>query len=110
MSAPVVLAPSETVAQAGAAPGRTQPGRPSNADAAQQFEGMLMSYMFQQMRQTVQPSGLFGNDTLAQSTYEFLLDQAVSTRAVDAGKGWGLSQRLEAAWDARSTRTQSPER
>jgi hypothetical protein len=32
------------------------------------------------------------------------LDQAVSTNAMAAGKGWGLSQRLEAAWDARSAK------
>jgi Rod binding domain-containing protein len=76
------------------------PSAPGNAQAAKQFEGMLMAFVFQQMRQTVQPSGLFGNDGIARSTYEYLLDQAVSSSAMDAGKGWGLSQQLQAKWDA----------
>jgi Rod binding domain-containing protein len=78
-----------------------------NAKAAKQFEGMLMSYLFQQMRQTVQPSGLFGNEGTARSTYEYLLDQATTSKAMDAGKGWGLSQRLEAAWASRSAQNKA---
>ena len=76
------------------------PGAPTNAEAAKQFEAMLMSFVFQQMRGTVQPSGLFGDDGNARSTYDYLLDQAVTSQAMDAGKGWGLSQRLAATWDA----------
>jgi len=93
------LAPQDMVAQALPGPARNQAG---NAAAAKQFEGMLMAYLFQTMRQTVQPSGLFGTEGSARSTYEYLLDQAVSTNAMDAGKGWGLSQRMEAAWNARA--------
>jgi Rod binding domain-containing protein len=93
------LAPQETVAQSPPGPGRSKEG---NAQAAQQFEGMLMSFMFQQMRKTVQPSGLFGDEGTARSTYEYLLDQAVSGNAMKAGKGWGLSQQLAAKWDAQT--------
>lgn len=85
--------PQEILAQA------TPAGKPGNAEAARQFEGMLMAYVFQHMRQTVQPSGLFGNEGMARSTYEYLLDQAVTTNAMKAGKGWGLSQKLAAQWD-----------
>ena len=101
MSAVAALAlpaPQEIVAQALPAQG----GSPGNAEAAKQFEGMLMSYLFQQMRQTVPHSDLFGGSGSAQSTYEYLLDQATTKKAMDAGKGWGLSQRLAAAWDART--------
>ena len=100
MSDPVlslpVLGPQDTVS-------RAAPSRPTNAEAAKQFEAMMMAYVFQQMRQTVPTSGLFGNDGIARSTYDYLLDQAVATKALQAGKGWGLSQRLEASWDARSS-------
>jgi len=41
---------------------------------------MLMSFVFQQMRGTVQPSGLFGDDGNARSTYDYLLDQAVTAK------------------------------
>ena len=94
-------APQERIAQALPGPGRNPAG---NAEAAKQFEGMLMAYLFQSMRQTVHPSGLLGNDGGAQGTYEYLLDQAVTTNAMNAGKGWGLSQRLEASWDARTAK------
>lgn len=94
MSVVPVQAPQEIVAQAQAA------GKPGTLEAAGQFEGMLMAYMFQHMRQTVQPSGLFGDDGMARSTYEDPLDQAVSAKAVSGGKGWGLSQILAAKWDS----------
>lgn len=95
----LALAPQEIVAQAQT--GKSG-GPPTNLEAARKFEGMLMSFLFQQMRETVQPSGLFGNEGTARSTYEYLLDQATTSKAMDAGKGWGLSQRLAAAWDAKS--------
>lgn len=94
-------APQQLVAQALPGPGADKAG---NAEAAQQFEGMLMAYVFQQMRQTVPPSGLFGDQGNARSTYEYLLDQAVSSNAMKAGKGWGLSQALEAKWDAQTVK------
>lgn len=70
------------------------------AEAARQFEGMLMQMLFQTMRKTVEPSGLFGEGGQARSTYEFLLDQAVVEKAVASGRGWGLAERLESAWAA----------
>lgn len=93
------LSPQESVAQPLPGPAGNQAG---NAEAAKQFEGMLMSFVFKQMRQTVQPSGLFGDDSLARSTYDYLLDQAVTSSAMTAGKGWGLSQRLAAQWDSQT--------
>lgn len=66
--------------------------------AARQFEGLLMSMLFQTMRKTVQPSGLFGESGQSRSTYEYLMDQAVVDRAVASGRGWGLAERLKAAW------------
>lgn len=71
-------------------------------EAARQFEGMLMANLFQCLRKTVTPSGLFGNSGSARSTYEYLLDQAVVTQAMTAGKGWGLSDRLVASWKAKA--------
>ena len=95
------MSPADMIAQALPGPGAT---KEHTKEAAEKFEGMLMAYLFQDMRKTVQASGLFGNEGTARSTYEYLLDQAVSTNAMAAGKGWGLSQRLEAAWDARSAK------
>ena len=69
-----------------------------DAEAAKQFEGMLMANLFQCMRKTVSHSDLFGGGGSARSSYEYLLDQAVVTHAMDAGKGWGLSQRLQDGW------------
>jgi Rod binding domain-containing protein len=66
--------------------------------AARQFEGLLMSVMFQTLRKTVQPSGLFGDSGHTRSTYEYLMDQAVVDRAVSTGHGWGLAARLKASW------------
>jgi len=66
--------------------------------AARQFEGLLMGLLFQTMRKTVQPSGLFGDSGQSRSTYEYLMDQAVVDRAVTSGRGWGLAERLKAAW------------
>ena len=78
----------------GAAPG---PGV-KDAKAAQQFEGMLMANLFQCLRKTVTHSSLFGDSSSAQGTYEYLLDQAVVSHAMTAGKGYGLAERLEASW------------
>jgi Rod binding domain-containing protein len=67
--------------------------------AARQFEGLLMGLLFQTMRKTVEPSGLLGDSGQSRSTYEYLMDQAVVDRAVSSGHGWGLADRLKAAWD-----------
>lgn len=76
-------------------------GKVSPEDAAKQFEGMLMTQIFQVMRKTVQHSELFGDSGMARSTYEYLLDQAVVDHAMSSGKGWGLASRLEESWAAR---------
>lgn len=66
--------------------------------AARQFEGLLMGLLFQTMRKTIEPSGLLGDSGQSRSTYEYLMDQAVVDRAVTSGRGWGLADRLKAAW------------
>jgi len=87
--------PQEIVNQAVPQPGQ---GKASAKEAARMFEGMLMTQLFQAMRKTVPQSELFGQNSQAQNTYEYLLDQAVMEHAVTSGKGWGLSDRLEEAW------------
>jgi Rod binding domain-containing protein len=87
----------DTLIQAQGAKAMPAAGEKTNK-AAQQFEGLLMSVLFQSMRKTVQPSGLFGDSGQSRSTYEYLMDQAVVDRAVSSGRGWGLAERLEAAW------------
>ncbi len=67
--------------------------------AARQFEGLLMGVLFQTMRKTVEPSGLFGESGQSRSTYEYLMDQAVVDRAVSGGRGWGLAERLKESWN-----------
>jgi Rod binding domain-containing protein len=66
--------------------------------AARQFEGLMMGILFQTMRKTVQPSGLFGDSGQARSTFEYLMDQALVDRAVSTGHGWGLAERLKENW------------
>jgi len=77
--------------------------------AARQFEGLLMSLLFQTMRKTVQPSGLFGESGQSRSTYEYLMDQAVVDQAVSTGHGWGLAERLKASWSRQEKTAQEKE-
>lgn len=77
----------------------------SPREAAREFEGLLMAQLFQTLRKTVEPSGLFGEDGQARSTYEYLLDQAVVQHAMTTGRGWGLAERLEQAWAQREEKT-----
>lgn len=75
------------------------PGASDKTDqAARQFEGLLMGLLFQSMRKTVEPSGLLGDSGQTQSTFEYLMDQAVVDKAVSGGRGWGLAERLKADW------------
>jgi Rod binding domain-containing protein len=78
-----------------------QPGldKTSARKAAQMFEGLVMTQMLQAMRKTIQPSGLFGDDSQTRSTYEYLLDQAVVEQAMASGKGLGLAERMEKTWE-----------
>ncbi len=95
----ISLAPpvADPVAQAQAAQA-APPTAERTEHAARQFEGLLMGILFQTMRRTVEPSGLFGDTGQSRSTYEYLLDQAVVDRAVSSGRGWGLADRLMEAW------------
>jgi len=70
---------------------------------AAEFEGMLMAQMFQALRKTVEPSGLFGNSQTERSTYDYLLDQAVIKNAIESGQTWGLAARLEESWERSQT-------
>lgn len=73
-------------------------GKVHAKEAAQQFEGLLMAQLFQSLRKTVKPSGLFGEGGQARQTYEYLLDQAVVNHAMTSGKGWGLAEQIEKGW------------
>jgi len=73
-------------------------GKTSSKESAKQFEGLLMAQLFQSLRKTVKPSGLFGDEGKARETYEYLFDQAVVSHAMAAGKGWGLAERIERSW------------
>ena len=87
----------DTLAQAQGA--HAVPDQTDKTDkAARQFEGLLMSMVFQTMRKTVQPSGLFVDSGSTRSTYEYLMDRAVVDRATSTGHGWGLAERLKANW------------
>jgi len=82
-------------------PVRVPSSRTDPKEASKQFEGMLLTNLFQELRKTVHPSGLFGGGGSAQSTYEYLLDQAVVNRAMDSGRTWGLRDKLEASLRAK---------
>ena len=85
--------PQEIVAQTSAMPSKER-----TAEAAKQFEAMLMENLFRVMRKTVENSTLFGDSSNARSTYEYLLDQAVTNNALNAGKSMGMAAKLESAW------------
>ncbi len=84
----------------------TEPTSKDPAEAAKQFEGLLMANLFKELRKTVHTSGLFGESAGARSTYEFLLDQAVINHAMEGGASWGLKDRLEASIRAAQGTTQ----
>ena len=68
------------------------------SNTALDFEAMLMTQLFQALRKTVEPSGLFGDNQNARTTYEYLFDQAIFERAADTGQTWGLAAKLEEVW------------
>lgn len=97
MSAPVLGAPAALT------PDLLPQARPTGKDpkeVAKQFEGMLLANMFQQMRKTVHHTDLFGGGSSATGTYEYLLDQAVVNHAMEGGRTWGLSAKIEASLKA----------
>lgn len=97
MNGPAALAAPDAVALAQGA-GPVPAAKDKTMEAARQFEGLLMGLLFQSMRKTIQPSGLFGDAGSSRSTYEYLLDQAVADKAAATGRGWGLAERLAEAW------------
>ncbi|HEX9083049.1 MAG TPA: rod-binding protein [Holophagaceae bacterium] len=103
---PASLAAPDAVALAQAS-GPVPSTKDKTLEAARQFEGLLMGLLFQSMRKTIQPSGLFGDSGPSRSTYEYLLDQAVADKAADTGRGWGLAERLAEAW-SRDKGTKGP--
>lgn len=96
---PLSLSPQEL------APARLGLDKATGREAALMFEGMVMTQMFQSMRKTIQPSGLFGDQSQSRSTYEYLLDQAVVEHAMASGKGLGLADRLEKTWEQEQKKT-----
>ncbi len=88
---------------------RTPPPQDRTADSAKQFEGMIMSVLFQSLRKTVEPSGLLGESGQSRATYEMLMDQAVVDKAVGSGRSWGLAEKLERSWKQASAAQKEPQ-
>lgn len=64
---------------------------PSLKDAAQGFESVFLSMLLKEMRQTLGPGSLFGNDS--SDIYGGLFDQFMAQHLAQ-GKGMGLAQSL----------------
>ncbi len=97
MSGPAALAAPDAVALVQSS-GPVPSAQDKTMEAARQFEGLLMGMLFQSMRKTIEPSGLFGGSETTRSTYDYLLDQAVADKAASSGQGWGLAKILAASW------------
>ena len=67
------------------------PHKPSLKDAAQGFESVFLSMLLKEMRQTLGPGSLFGNDS--SDIYGGLFDQFMAQHLAQ-GKGMGLAQSL----------------
>jgi Rod binding domain-containing protein len=65
---------------------------------ASEFEAMLMAQLFQTMRKTVEPSGLFEENQNERGIYDYLFDQAILQQATAGGHTWGLAEKLEESW------------
>jgi flagellar protein FlgJ len=70
---------------------RDGPHTPSLKDAAQGFESVFLSMLLKEMRQTLEPGSLFGNDS--SDVYGGLFDQFMAQHLAQ-GKGMGLAQSL----------------
>ncbi len=70
---------------------RDGPHKPSLKDAAQGFESVFLSMLLREMRQTLEPGSLFGNDS--SDIYGGLFDQFMAQHLAQ-GKGMGLAQAL----------------
>ncbi len=65
--------------------------KPSLKDAAQGFESVMLSLLLKEMRKTLEPGSLFGDDK--SDVYGGLFDQFMSQHLAQ-GKGMGLAQSL----------------
>lgn len=65
--------------------------KPSLKDAAQGFESVFLSMLLKEMRQTLGPGSLFGNDK--SDIYGGMFDQFMAQH-LSQGKGMGLAQAL----------------
>lgn len=70
------------------------------ARVAQQFEGILVSLLLKEMRQTLGKEGLFGSDT--SDIYGGLFDQFMGQHLAQSG-GLGISKLVGAYIDASKT-------
>lgn len=68
---------------------------PESADAAQQFESLLVQQLWQTMRKTVSGAG-FGGGSAGADTYMHFMDEAIATQMTEAG-GIGIRQVLDRA-------------
>jgi flagellar protein FlgJ len=64
---------------------------PSLKDAAQGFESVFLSMLLKEMRQTLEPGSLFGNDS--SDIYGGLFDQFMAQHLAQ-GQGMGLAKAL----------------
>lgn len=107
MGSPLLLQSVTQTPQDLAAP-RVGVDKLTDLQAARMFEGLVMTQMFQSMRKTVPHSGLFGDESKSQSTYEYLLDQAVVEHAMDSGRGLGLTDQLAKSLARERKNTSTP--
>lgn len=90
---PLLEAMPENAAQAREAHGpRNAPNAASAADAARQFEGLLMQQLLQILRKTAPSGGLMGGDSSGEM-YVQMFDEAIA-EALSKGDGIGLRDML----------------
>ena len=68
---------------------RSKPAH-SNAEAAEQFEAFFLKLILAEMRRTVGSGGLLSGEN---STYQAILEDALSRRAAEAGS-FGLAKQI----------------
>lgn len=68
----------------------------SPEEAAEKFEGLLMTMLVKELRQSLPGDGLFGSGPGA-AIYEGLFDQALA-ESLSSGGGTGLRQSLLESW------------
>jgi Rod binding domain-containing protein len=75
--------------------GSTQSALPSPQEAAKQFEGYFLKLLLGEMSRTVPSGGLFSG--VGNGTYQALLQDALASRAAEAGS-FGLAKQLLDSW------------